>query len=320
MSLAFATPPNDASEPAIGLDTEMAVSETWRAKSGVGLPGETIRLRTVGNPQGRKVLVLGGISAGREICGSDGWWKELAGQSRALDTDECLIIGVDYPPLLADQPVELCTEDFARLVHQALRGVGIERVDALIGMSFGGMIGLAYARLYPEAVGRLALLCAAHRASPMASAWRLIQRQILELARDAGDPERGVAIARQLAITTYRAPEEFDSRFNEGSGDDLASYLGHQGAKYARTMPSARYQTLSSAINAHEERPEDITVPTFVVGADTDRLVPASLCRELAERLPHCLGFEEIQSVYGHDSFLKETDILDPLIRKFVSP
>ncbi|MEO1658372.1 MAG: alpha/beta fold hydrolase [Pseudomonadota bacterium] len=319
MNPAVAQPFEAEITPTVGHDIDMPVSETWRARSGAALPGETIRLRLVGNPRGKKILVLGGISAGREICGETGWWKELAGQTCALDTEECLIIGLDYPPLSADTPVDLCTEDFARLVHQALRSAGIDYVDGLIGMSFGGMIGLAFARLYPEAVGRLALLCAAHRPSPMASAWRLIQRQILELARDAGDPERGVAIARQLAITTYRAPEEFDSRFAEGEEDSLISYLGHQGAKYARQMPSGRYQTLSSAINAHHEVPEDITVPTLVIAADTDRLVPPGVGEELADRLPHCLGFEIIQSVYGHDSFLKETEILDPIIRKFIA-
>ncbi|MEM7741474.1 MAG: alpha/beta fold hydrolase [Pseudomonadota bacterium] len=319
MSLAVAQPCEAETKPEIWREAEMPVSELWRARSGASLTDETIRMRLVGNPAGKKILVLGGISAGREICGTNGWWKDLAGPSRALNTDDCLIIGLDYPPLDALDPIDLCTEDFARLVHQALRSIDIDRVDGIIGMSFGGMIGLAFARLYPEAVGQLALLCAAHRPSPMASAWRLIQRQILELARDAGDPERGVAIARQLAITTYRAPEEFDSRFGEGSEESLISYLGHQGAKYARQMPSGRYQTLSSAINAHDEVPEDISVPTLVIAADTDRLVPPAICEELCQRLPHLLGYEIIQSVYGHDAFLKETEILDPIVRKFVT-
>ncbi|MEM6748646.1 MAG: alpha/beta fold hydrolase [Pseudomonadota bacterium] len=319
MNIAIAELPNAETDPSVVYDVDIPVSETWRAKSGASLPGETIRLRFVGNPRGRKILVLGGISAGREICGANGWWKELAGQSCALDTDECLIIGLDYPPLHADTPIDLDTEDFARLVHQALRGAGINRVDGIIGMSFGGMIGLAFARLYPETVGRLALLCAAHRPSPMASAWRLIQKQILELARDAGDPERGVAIARQLAITTYRAPEEFDARFGEHSGESLISYLGHHGSKYARAMPSGRYQTLSGAINAHDEAPEEIAVPTLVIAADTDRLVPPAICEELTRRLPQCLGYEIIRSVYGHDAFLKETEILDPIVRSFVA-
>lgn len=294
---------------------EMPVPFGWRAKSGDDLDGETIRLRLVGNPDGPAVLVLGGISAGRRVTSEDdGWWADLAGPGRVIDTDRYLVVGADYPPERSTRFRDLCPEDFASLLRLALDNVGIGRLGALVGCSFGGMIGLAFARLYPETVHGLAAVCAGHRPSAMASALRGIQRRILELTEGTNREADGVSLARQLAMTTYRTEEEFDARFSDRA--EIDSYLAHCGRRYAEAVPSARYRTLSAAIDAHSEDPGLITVPTLVIASESDRAVPLSVTRELAAWLPQLAGYEVIRSVYGHDMFLKEPRAVAAALRR----
>jgi homoserine O-acetyltransferase len=300
-------------------DVSMAIADTWRSKGGSVLLGEVLRLRIVGNHTGPAVLVLGGISAGRFVAAQDdGWWQRLVGPGRAVDTDRFRVIGADYPPETLRDAADLCPEDFARLLKSALSNAGIEHLGGLIGASFGGMIGLAFARLFPETVEKVSVLCAAHRPSPMGTALRHVQRQILELTCGTNREADGVALARQLAMTTYRSEEEFDQRFAPGC-EDLASYLGHQGKLYGGKVSAARYLTLSAAVDRHAENPSDIGVPVQVIAADTDRLVPLALTQELASGLPRLSGFHVLRSRYGHDAFLKECSAIAPLLRRFVS-
>jgi homoserine O-acetyltransferase len=302
----------------IGRDIDIPVDPDWSARSGDRFDSETVRLRLKGDPRGRRLLVLGGISANARVTSCDqGWWPALAGPGRALCSDRNLLIGADYLPGFGHRSLRLCPEDFARLFLLALDHAGIAKLDGVIGASFGGMVGLAMARLAPERVGKLAVICAAHRPHPMATAVRHIQRQILDLTEGTNREAEGVGLARQLAMTTYRSVEEFGIRFAPGNGVGLQSYLSHHGEQYAGQVTAARYRTLSAAIDAHAEDPRQITVPTTVIAADRDQLVPLELSQELAARLPCLEHYEVISSLYGHDAFLKETRALAPLLRRF---
>ncbi|MCQ8185993.1 alpha/beta fold hydrolase [Parvularcula maris] len=300
-------------------DADWEVDPLWTAQSGDRLEGERVRLRFKGNPRGRRILVLGGISAGRRVTScDDGWWGELVGPQRAVCCDRDLIIGADYLPEHGGQAKRLRPEDFANLFLKALRDEGVEELGAVIGASFGGMVALAMARLAPARIGRLAVVCAAHRPHPMATAVRHIQRQILELTEGTNREAEGVGLARQLAMTTYRSAEEFGSRFGPG-GEDLEAYLKHHGDRYASTVSAARYRTLSAAIDAHSEDPSLIKVPTTVIAAEGDQLVPLELAQELAARLPKLDRYEVIPTRYGHDAFLKETAAIAPILKGMLS-
>ncbi|MEM1381219.1 MAG: alpha/beta fold hydrolase [Pseudomonadota bacterium] len=301
-------------------DVVMPIADEWRARSGDRLEGETVRLRLVGQAQSPAILVLGGISAGRHVTSQDqGWWKDLAGPGRALDTDRALIIGADLPPERKGEPKLLCPEDFARLLADALDEAGITHIAAFVGSSFGGMVGLSFARLYPERVGKLVVLCAGHRPSPMAAAVRHVQREILSLTEGTNREADGVALARKLAMTTYRTTEEFDRRFARGADECVFSYLEHHGAKYRDTVSSCRFQTFSAAIDAHTEDPSNITVLTSVIASDTDRLVPLAITHELAARLPRLERYDVLRSPYGHDAFLKEPQAIGALLKRMLS-
>ncbi len=298
-----------------------AIPATWRGRYGAQLGGVELALRFHGADHGPTVLALGGVSADRRVAGADGWWRDVAKAGGGLDLDRVQLIGADY--VAAETPVDLCPEDYAALIADALRDAGVDRLDAVIGASFGGMAALAFARRFPKRVKRLCVISAAHRPDPAATALRHIQRRILALGETAGAPAEGVAIARALAMTTYRTPEEFRDRFDGGLGAEgrrsVGAYLDARGRAYAENVNAARYQTLCAAIDRHAEDPAAVRTPTLAIGVPTDRLQPLGDIAAMADALAGPAVFRTLSSPYGHDAFLKEPAALGAVLAAFLN-
>lgn len=286
---------------------------------------------TYGPEDAPAVLVLGGISATRRLLNEDGtcgWWPGVVGEGAALDPAHVRLIGVDYlgsagdssrPAHDGDWP-PLTTADQARALALILDDLGIDALHALVGASYGGMVGLALAAARPERVERLIVLCAAHRTHPMATAWRSVQRRIVRLGADAGAPGAGVAIARALAMTTYRSAIEFEQRFATSPLDvrrprfPVDDYLDHHAARYARTVPAPALLTLSESLDLHNVDPATITARCTLVAFDSDALVPLHDMRALAGALGPRGALHVVSTRYGHDGFLKEPERVGAII------
>ena len=306
-----------------GADWFVPVPADFRLENGQRLPDREFRTRLYGPVDAPLVIVAGGISAGRIPYAQDGsgWWQDLVGPGAAIDIDRWRVLAFDFAPL-ADAEVAITTNDQARLLDHALTAIGEEQAYAFAGASYGGMIGLAFAALAPERLNRLCVISAAHRPSVLGMAWRGIQRRIAALAAEAGRPEEGLALARELAMTTYRGAEELETRFGRTLDDDGLSdvdrYLISRGRAYPGAMTPKRWAALSASIDRHGVAPETVETPTTLIASLTDRLTPVSDMRDLAERLPDLRRFAEIDSRFGHDAFLKDVDRLTPLLRNFL--
>lgn len=278
-----------------------------------------VRARLAGPHEGRPVVVLGGISAGRFLLADElrcGWWPGIAGEACALDPRSQKLLSVDF--LGEDCAPFPSVEDQARAVLAAADAAGLDRF-ALAGASYGGMIALQIAAIAPERVDRLDVLCASARPHPMAQAWRAIQRDIVLLAERAGAGAEGVALARRLAMTTYRTPEELALRFRDGGGSardaaGIESYLRHCGERYAQTTTPARFIALSLSLQHADVPVERIAAPCRLLGVTSDQLVPPDDVARTAARIPgaRCVF---IDSLYGHDAFLKEVEAVSAFLR-----
>jgi homoserine O-acetyltransferase len=307
------------------LDLFAPIPAEWRLESGDRLAQAEVRSRIHGPEGAPVVVILGGISSGRwphlTVDGAPGWWAEVVRPGGPIDLDRLQVLGLDFAPDGETSPITLSTRDQARLVALALDHAGVDRVAAFVGCSYGGMIGLAFAELFPERLERLVVLCAAHRAHPMTTALRGIQRRILAFAESVGQPDAGVALARELAMTTYRSPEEFDARFagtppaTAGKAYPVCDYLIAQGRGYPAAMTPARWTSLSDSMDRHLVAPSQVATPTTLIGFTSDRLTPIEDIRALAEALPNLDWFAQLPSVYGHDAFLKEIEAIAPILR-----
>lgn len=297
----------------------VAIPDGFTLQSGQALSG-VVRARLTGPQTGALIVAAGGISAGRKAAdtpSAPGWWGLAIGDGAPIDTARHRLLAIDWlPENDVGEVLTITTADQARLLARVLDDLAEPVIDAFVGASYGGCVGLAFAELFPERIGRLIVISAAHRAHPAATAWRGVQRRLLQLGLDAGREAETIALARELAMTTYRSAEEFDARFETeapeaaGQAYPVCDYLIAQGRAYQGRTTAARWISLSDSLDRHAVAPEQVHARTTVVGFTSDRLVPIQDSRALAERLPRLERLIERPSRYGHDAFLKERGVI----------
>ncbi|OFX02483.1 MAG: hypothetical protein A3E78_04610 [Alphaproteobacteria bacterium RIFCSPHIGHO2_12_FULL_63_12] len=296
----------------------------FRLASGERLSRPEIRLRVHGDPSMPAIVAAGGISAGRCVgdhAAGEGWWRDIVRVGGAVDLSKFCVIGFDFLPNPGETARTVTSGDQARALAFALEKINVARLHAFVGASYGGMVALAFAARFPQRLEKLCVLSAADRPHPAATALRGIQRRIVEFGRRLGAPGEGVSLARQLAMVTYRTPEEFKQRFDSAPGAaagdpyGVCAYLIARGDAY--DMAPERFVTLSDSIDRHAVDPAEIQTPALFLAATTDRLAPSEDIRRLAASVADGAYFE-FASLYGHDAFLKEAAVIGPVIQKFI--
>jgi len=284
-----------------------------------------LRYELVGRGE-RLLLVAGGISAGRHVIASSafperGWWEV---QAATFDPGRNQLLAIDW--LGADGSLDLPIDpaDQADAIAALLIHLGLARADGFVGASYGGMVALHFAARHPSLCGSILVISAAASAHPFASACRSLQRRALSLGEAAGDPASGVALARAMAMLTYRTPAEFGDRFAdppliESGRVRVAadSYLEFQGDRHAGRMSAAAYRSLSESIDLHRIDPASVEVPATFVAVDSDALVPAPDVEALAAAVPGA-RYHVIHSRFGHDAFLKEEAQVAAIITQYL--
>jgi homoserine O-acetyltransferase len=288
-----------------------------------------VRYLWAGAPGAPTGIVQGGITANREDCGTgghaaaSGWWESQVGKGRAVDLDHVRVLAIDWLDAGDLDAPSISSTDQADALAALLDALGIARVAAFIGASYGAMVGLAFAARHAERVSRLVALAGAHRPHPFATAQRAVQRGIVKLGLNHGCVDDALSLARQLALTTYRSGEEIGRRFG-GHAEQcdgrfrlpVENWLEHHGRSFVARFDARRYLALSESIDLHDVDPKSVRVPATLIGFASDRLVPlADLC-ELQQRLGAPASLEVIETPYGHDGFLKERERLAPLLRE----
>jgi homoserine O-acetyltransferase len=287
--------------------------------------GSIPRHTLVGKTGAPIVVVLGGISASRHVVfggspSTPGWWSTIAGEGKAIDITRFRVLGLDFMDGGRDATGRprrtVTTHDQALFLARVLRSIGVEKAHAVVGSSYGGMVALAFAERFPAMLGRLVAISAPHESHPMSTALRTLQRRIVELGLDTGRAADALAIARGIAMTTYRSAGEFAERFSSlpipgaRRGEPqfpVEAYLRDRGARFVEAMRPERFLALSLSTDLHRVDPSRITTPTTIVAAEGDTIVPRPQLDQLAARLRGASHFKEIPTRVGHDAFLVET-------------
>ena len=286
---------------------------------------------------GPVVAAMGGISSGRVVCDdaeTRGWWSGIAGPGLGLDSDRFRVLGIDFlggsHDTTGPQPGErfpsVSSYDQALALRLVLDRLGIVELAACIGASYGGMVALAFAERFPQRLRQAVVISAAHRTHPMSTAWRSVQRAVVRYALEHDEGSRGLALARALAMATYRSAREFEERFAGAAarGEDgyrfpVESYLLARGEDYASRYRPEAFVCLSESIDLHRVDPAAIRVPVTLLAVTEDQLVPIADVRALRDALGGGASLVEISSSYGHDAFLKERDVLCGVIAQALS-
>ncbi|KAA0077374.1 homoserine O-acetyltransferase [Mycolicibacterium sp. P9-64] len=226
----------------------------------------------------------------------------------------------------------------------ALAALGITQVAAVVGGSMGGARALEWTVSHPDTVRAALVLAVGARATADQIGTQSSQVSAIKADKDwqngdyygtGREPSVGMEIARRFAHLTYRGETELDDRFgNDAQGNEdptnggryaVQSYLEYQGGKLAARFDPGTYVALTDALSSHDvgrgrggvaAALGGCPVPVVVGGITSDRLYPLRLQQELAELLPGCTGLNVVDSIYGHDGFLVETDAVGDLIRE----
>ena len=292
-----------------------------------------------------QVLVIHALTGSADAAGD--WWEPLIGPGRALDTTSVGVLSANLlggrygttgptsiDPATGRQygstfPV-VSTRDQARVKWRLLDKLGIERLDLVAGGSLGGMVALEVALERSEGVRAVMPIAAPAATGPMAVAWNHLQIELID--RLGSD---GLALARALAMTTYRSEADFEERFGRSVEADgrpsIVSYLDHQGRKLVDRFDPATYRVLVEAMDRHDIATAwgglDRAFARLAAGGT--RLTGVGIQDDIlyGPRQIHALvdearmagvdaRYREIRSTKGHDAFLVEWDQLSMLLRE----
>ncbi len=286
-----------------------------------------VRWQRLGDPCAPAVVVQGGISADRRTgagidAAAPGWWDAQVGAGRAIDTETAQAISIDWIGSDGALDAAIDTADQADAIAAVLDRLGIARIEAFVGCSYGALVGLQFAERHPSRVRKLVAISGVHRPHPYASALRSIQRKIVALGQLQCADDVGLSLARQLAMLTYRTPEEFAQRFVGENVIDGAharcaaeEYLETCGARFVASHTPTAFVRLSESIDLHRADPERITVPLTLVAIEGDVLTPPSDAYALAENVSGPVRVRVLRSLYGHDAFLKDVEPIAEILR-----
>lgn len=261
---------------------------------------------------------------------ADAWWAPLVGPGRPLDPTRYRILcfnnlGSCYGSSGPGDPgfpagARLDTRDQAAALWMALDALGVDRLHLAAGGSLGGMIAVALAALRPASVERLLPICACATSSAWIVGFNHVQRQAIAL-----DPVRGLEVARQLAMLTYRAAPGLDRRQSRAVPPTpgapwpyrVQGYLEHQGRALRERYDARSYLAQLDAMDGHDvaDRLGAVLAPALVVDIDTDVLFTPAQSDALAALLPDAAR-ATLRSEHGHDGFLIEWEGLAPLVAR----
>ena len=313
--------------------------------SGIRLPELVVSYRHdgPGPADAPQVLVVHALTGSADAAGD--WWQPLIGPGRALDTDR---VGVLCANLLGGRygttgPTSVhprtgrpygetfpavSTRDQALAQWRLLDALRIERLALVVGGSLGGMVSLEVGLARPASVAHVLPIAAPAATGPMAIAWNRIQVELIErLGLD------GLALARQLAMTTYRSETEFAERFGRRLEADgrpaIVSYLDHQGQKLVDRFDPATYRILAGAMDLHDigEGRGGLADAFGLFAAAGTRLTglgieddilygPAQVRAMVSAATAAGVDarYRELASTKGHDAFLVEWDQLGAVL------
>ncbi len=270
------------------------------------------------------IVIFTGLSPSAHATSSPddkapGWWEEMVGPSRPIDTRRFFVICINslgscfgstgpasVDPVTGnsyklDFPV-LTLEDIASTSHEVISGLGIEKLFAVVGPSMGGMTSQAYCAMYPGSYQRLLLLSTGARSLPFSTALRSMQREMIRRDPgwncgeydDAEGPITGMRLARKLGMITYRSAEEWEQRFGreripeERQTDDcfaldfeVESYLEAHANKFTGQFDPNCYLYLSRASDIFDIAEHGGSVKAGLARIDAERALVIGVTTDL---------------------------------------
>ena len=276
---------------------KMQFDQPLPLRSGAQLPAYELAYETYGQLNAQRsnaVLVCHALNASHHVAGTyadqptnTGWWDNLVGPGKPLDTNRFFVIGVNNPgscfgstgpthlnpatgqPWGSDFPV-VTVEDWVDAQARLLDRLGIGQLAAVLGGSLGGMQALAWSLRHPERLRHCVAVATAPNLSAQNIAFNEVARRAIttdpefhggHYLRHGAIPRRGLRVARMIGHITYLSDDSMEAKFGrELRHGELAyttqdiefqieSYLRHQGDKFSEYFDANTYLLITRALD-----------------------------------------------------------------------
>jgi homoserine O-acetyltransferase len=267
-------------------------------KGGGVLSAYQLQFETYGQLNAKRdnaVLICHALNASHHVAGyyegqekSTGWWDNMIGPGKPVDTNRFFVIGVNNPgscfgstgPMHinpetqqvygADFPV-VTVEDWVNAQARLLDALGIQRLAAVMGGSLGGMQALSWSLQYPDRLQHAVVIASAPNLNAENIAFNEVARRAITTDPDFHGghfyahgvvPKRGLRIARMLGHITYLSDDVMNTKFGRAlqSGDvfkystqeiefQIESYLRYQGDKFSEYFDANTYLLITRALD-----------------------------------------------------------------------
>ncbi|MBC7513072.1 MAG: homoserine O-acetyltransferase [Herminiimonas sp.] len=274
----------------------MQFAEPLALQSGASIIDYSLVYETYGTlnaARSNAVLVLHALNASHHVAGvygatdkSAGWWDNMVGPGKPLDTDRFFVIGVNNlgscfgstgpmhvnpgtgRPYGASFPV-VTVEDWVQAQARLADALGIAQFAAVMGGSLGGMQAMAWSTMYPDRLRHCVVIASTPRLSTQNIAFNDVARQAILTDPDyhGGDfyahgvvPKNGLRVARMVGHITYLSNDDMAEKFGRalrsgayqfGYGVDfeIESYLRYQGDKFSEYFDANTYLLITKALD-----------------------------------------------------------------------
>lgn len=279
------------------------------------------------------VLVNHALTGNSNVTGENGWWNDLIGDNKPIDTEFFTVLAFNIPGNSFDGNFEnlvynykdYSAKDIAALFWEALKKLEVESLFAVIGGSLGGGIAWEMAALEPNKIENLIPIATDWKATDWVIANVLVQDQILNNSKNP------IADARLHAMLLYRTPQSLKLKFNreksERSDDfQIEDWLSHHGKKLQNRFSLASYKLMNHLLKTIDITKRsgnflavanEIKATIHIISVDSDLFFIPSENRESYEELikkKQNVFYHEIKSIHGHDAFLIEFKQLSAII------
>ncbi|MBL7919681.1 MAG: homoserine O-acetyltransferase [Bacteroidia bacterium] len=322
----------------------------FQLESGQSLPSLEIAYHTFGtlNKERNNVIwVCHALTANSNVFD---WWNGLFGEKSLYNPNDYFIVcannlgscyGTTGPLSINNETKEawfnyfpqITIKDIAASLELLKDHLRIDKIHTLVGGSQGGQIAQEWALQNKNLVENLILIATNAQHSPWGIAFNESQRLAIKADRtyysnttDAA--KKGLCAARSIALLSYRGYNTYDvtqkdENYNKTNNYASASYQRYQGEKLVNRFNAYSYVRLLDAMDSHnvarnraetkELALKQIKAHTLVIGLTSDILFPLAEQKFLAKNIPGA-NYAEIDSSFGHDGFLIETEKLSKII------
>jgi len=329
--------------------------EPFELENGSSLPGVTIAYHTYGELNESKTNVIWVCHALTANSDAARWWPGVVGDHDVINPGEYFIVcanmlgscyGSTGPLSIQPQTQEPYYSSFPAITirdmvkaHILLRiELGIQNIRLLMGGSMGGYQALEWCAMEKELIKDLFIIATSATESPWGIAVHSAQRLAIEadaswLDRSASAGRKGLKAARAIGILSYRNYGIFAKKQAEADTEKIdnyraSSYIDYQGEKLANRFYSYSYWLLTKAMDSHhlargrnlplEAVLRSFTQRTLIIGINSDILCPLDEQRFLANHIKNS-ELIEIDSAYGHDGFMVESEKISLYLRQWIS-